>query len=453
MARYNTVSSTNSLTASSGGSTTLSTPNQGLFTLITGVGTPSTYTITLPNPTYFTGSTESYYNTATGTVTLNTPSGVFNGPQGTGTANFVMNQYAFVTITSDGTNYDIVSNPGGVVVATSGTFSGTLTAQSTVSLSPAAANVAISPTSGGTVTISPAGALTMSPGTASAITNTSIGSANPLSGAFTTLSASGATTLTLGTNATAYNSGGTLTVTGGVGISGSTYTNGIISTSGQITGQGLYSTNGNNIAANTVANGGYFGFGVSDTSGWSLSNLPIILLKADTTTYGTMGMASGNGLMYFARTTGSNGTLATYMQCDSSKNMTFSATTQGSSATSGQGALFSGGVGIAGTLYTVGLVETSSIAFKENVQPLINPLDKVLNMMGVTYDRKDGGKQHEVGLIAEDVYKVAPELVSLDDNGKPYGIQYTKLTAFLIESIKSLKAEINELKQPKAKKK
>lgn len=123
--------------------------------------------------------------------------------------------------------------------------------------------------------------------------------------------------------------------------------------------------------------------------------------------------------------------------------------TQGSSATSGQSVLLAGGVGIGGTLYTVGLVETSSIVFKENVQPLVNPLDKVLSMMGVTYDRKDGHRKNEVGLIAEDVYKIAPELVTLDEHGNPYGIQYTKVTAFLIESIKSLKAELDSLKGKK----
>ena len=117
------------------------------------------------------------------------------------------------------------------------------------------------------------------------------------------------------------------------------------------------------------------------------------------------------------------------------------------SSTTGTGTLVvTGGVGISGQLTCATLVETSSIAFKENVQPLTNELDVVMQLMGVTYDRKDN-KRHESGLIAEEVFKFAPELVSLDDNGKPYGIQYTKLGAYLVESIKTLKNEINELKR------
>ena len=131
---------------------------------------------------------------------------------------------------------------------------------------------------------------------------------------------------------------------------------------------------------------------------------------------------------------------------------TCSSTTQGSSATSGNGAQFAGGVGIAGTLYTVGLVETSSIAFKENINPLTDALDTILNLTGVSYDRKDN-KKHEIGLIAEDVFKFAPGLVALDENGKPYGIHYTKVSAYLIECIKTLQAEIEQLKPKKTKKK
>jgi len=105
-----------------------------------------------------------------------------------------------------------------------------------------------------------------------------------------------------------------------------------------------------------------------------------------------------------------------------------------------------GGVGVSGQLTAATLVETSSIAFKENVNQIDNALDIVMQLFGVTYDRKDTGK-HEAGLIAEDVYKVVPDLVALDENGKPYGLQYTKLTAYLIESIKSLKQELDLLRK------
>jgi len=125
------------------------------------------------------------------------------------------------------------------------------------------------------------------------------------------------------------------------------------------------------------------------------------------------------------------------------------------SSTTGTGTLVvTGGVGVSGqitcgTLSATTITETSSIALKENVEPITGALDSILQLLGVTYDRKDGSRKHEIGLIAEDVYKIVPDLVTLDEHGKPYGIQYTKLGAYLVECIKSLKEEINELKEGK----
>jgi hypothetical protein len=92
------------------------------------------------------------------------------------------------------------------------------------------------------------------------------------------------------------------------------------------------------------------------------------------------------------------------------------------------------------------LTESSSIALKENVMPIQNALDAVLQLCGVTYDRRDGSKKNEAGLIAEDVNNVLPNLVAYDKDGKPSGINYTKLSAYLIEAVKTLKGEIDSLK-------
>jgi hypothetical protein len=119
-----------------------------------------------------------------------------------------------------------------------------------------------------------------------------------------------------------------------------------------------------------------------------------------------------------------------------------------SSSTTTGTLVVTGGVGISGQMTATSIVETSSIAFKENVNPIDNALGLVMQLAGVTYDRKDN-KEHEAGLIAEQVYKIIPDLVSLDTTGKPHGIKYTKLTAYLLESIKSLKTEIEELKGKK----
>lgn len=91
------------------------------------------------------------------------------------------------------------------------------------------------------------------------------------------------------------------------------------------------------------------------------------------------------------------------------------------------------------------ITETSSIAYKENINPIDNALEKILQLTGVIYDRKDGSKDREPGLIAEEVEKIIPNVITYK-NGRAEGITYTKLIAYLIESVKSLNKEIKEIK-------
>jgi hypothetical protein len=148
-----------------------------------------------------------------------------------------------------------------------------------------------------------------------------------------------------------------------------------------------------------------------------------------------IGSTSNSGTLTIRGTSSGTKAAASILMTD---NVTSNSTTSGT-------LVVTGGVGISGQLTATTLVETSSIAFKENINPIDNALDLVMQLAGVTYDRKDN-KEHEAGLIAEQVYKIIPDLVSLDANGKPHGIKYTKLGAYLIESIKELKKEITELK-------
>ena len=90
-------------------------------------------------------------------------------------------------------------------------------------------------------------------------------------------------------------------------------------------------------------------------------------------------------------------------------------------------------------------METSSITLKENINPIQNALDSILQLRGVTYDRLDSN-EYESGLIAEWTETVLPELVTRDIENNVVGIKYTKLTAYLIEAIKTLKTEIDALK-------
>jgi hypothetical protein len=92
------------------------------------------------------------------------------------------------------------------------------------------------------------------------------------------------------------------------------------------------------------------------------------------------------------------------------------------------------------------IVETSSIRYKENVNPILDSFDIVSKLNGVTYNRINT-KKFEAGLIAEDVEKIAPHLVSKNADGSVEGVHYTKLTVYLLEVVKTLMNEIEELKK------
>ena len=88
--------------------------------------------------------------------------------------------------------------------------------------------------------------------------------------------------------------------------------------------------------------------------------------------------------------------------------------------------------------------------YKENIKPIESALDKAMQLQGVTFDWKDSESildiKEDIGFIAQDVEKVLPELVR--DNGKGnLSLRYQGITPILLEAIKELKAEIEELKK------
>lgn len=89
----------------------------------------------------------------------------------------------------------------------------------------------------------------------------------------------------------------------------------------------------------------------------------------------------------------------------------------------------------------------SSARFKTNVQPLLGALAKVGQLQGVSYESKLSGK-HEIGMIAEDVDRVLPQIVSRDiETNEVQGIDYSRLSALLVEALKAQQSEIDSLKQ------
>jgi hypothetical protein len=87
---------------------------------------------------------------------------------------------------------------------------------------------------------------------------------------------------------------------------------------------------------------------------------------------------------------------------------------------------------------------TSSLAYKTNVQTYENALDTVNRLRGVRFDWKETGKP-SVGLIAEEVDRVIPEVVSHED-GAAKGVNYSSLVGVLVEAVKEQQKELDSLK-------
>jgi len=118
---------------------------------------------------------------------------------------------------------------------------------------------------------------------------------------------------------------------------------------------------------------------------------------------------------------------------------------------SGAGFPFEGKAEISGSLEVSGsviidgsLTELSSLRYKSNVNTLKNALDNVSNLRGVTFEKNS---KTEIGLIAEEVVKYYPEIVTLDQAGQPDGVEYSRVGSILIEAIKELNNRVKELEE------
>lgn len=93
----------------------------------------------------------------------------------------------------------------------------------------------------------------------------------------------------------------------------------------------------------------------------------------------------------------------------------------------------------------------SSGRWKTNVETIDHPMDKVRQLRGVRFDWKESGV-HDIGLIAEEVGRVVPEIVDYEDNGTDAkSLAYDRLVALLVEALKEQDARIAELEQEVAK--
>jgi hypothetical protein len=89
----------------------------------------------------------------------------------------------------------------------------------------------------------------------------------------------------------------------------------------------------------------------------------------------------------------------------------------------------------------------SSRRWKRDIVPIAGSLELVGRLEGVRYFWKESGKA-DIGLIAEDVGRVLPEIVQFDEDGiNAESIDYARIVAVLIEAVKEQQRQIDQLQK------
>jgi len=103
--------------------------------------------------------------------------------------------------------------------------------------------------------------------------------------------------------------------------------------------------------------------------------------------------------------------------------------------------------GSSGSITAASFTTSSSKRFKRKIRKLKIGIDTINSLKPISYERKGVKNKIEIGLIAEEVNKLIPDIVKKDDNNNPEGIDYSKLTVVLINAVKELSLEIEALKK------
>jgi len=101
------------------------------------------------------------------------------------------------------------------------------------------------------------------------------------------------------------------------------------------------------------------------------------------------------------------------------------------------------------------LTESSDVRLKENIETIPNALSKVNQMRGVSYN-KIGEDKVRIGMVADEVEKIIPELVitggektKFDEDGfdNLKSLKYSNIVGVLVEAVKELSSEVEDLKR------
>ena len=197
-----------------------------------------------------------------------------------------------------------------------------------------------------------------------------------------------------------------------------------------LNGSALTNLNASNLASGTVANA-RLDAQLQDVAGLAVTNGNFIV---------------GNGSNFVAE---SGSTARDSLSLGTSNDVQFDSFGVGTAA--------SGTTGQIRATNDVTAFYSSDKSLKENIKNIENPLEKVSQINGVTFDwtedyiKQNGGedqyfvRKNDVGVIAQEIEKVLPQVVATREDGIK-AVKYDRIVALLIESVKELKKEIEELK-------
>ena len=285
-----------------------------------------------------------------------------------------------------------------------------------------------------------------------------------------------------GTSYTAATSG-TSGSSGSSGTSGSSGSNGSSGTSGSSGSNGSSGSSGTSGSSGSTGTSGSSGSnGSSGTSGSSGSNgsSGSSGTSGSSGSTGTSGSSGSNGSSGTSGSSGSNGSSGSSGTSGSNGSSGSSGTTTVTNASADRVMTSEGGVTLNGeanltfngtTLYvagalgvgtstptTAGLIRATNdvIAFygsderlKENITPIENSLDILKQINGYYFDWKEmpgvhENEGHDIGVIAQEIDAVLPEIVTTRDNGY-MAVKYEKLVALLIQTNKELLNRVEAL--------
>jgi hypothetical protein len=368
-----------------------------------------------------------------------------------------------------GTNFDAAGSGGGSLRTNTGTAclqwaggGGTnVTIDGAINMNGANSAVSMAPTGTGTVTINPA--------TASNMNNVAIGGTTPLAGTFTTLRVNSTISLagTTGSAGNLLQSNGASaptwvaqsTIAAGSATTATTATNAnnVAIIDDTTTATTVYpvwanSTSGNQALETSSTKLSFVpSTGTLTATAFSGSGASLTTLNASNLSSGTVGtarLASGTAnsgtFLRGDQTWASAGgaTITDDTTTNATRYILFDDVTSGTLTavnTSSTKLTYNPSTG---ALSAVSMVSSSDERFKDNIKTIENALTKLEGLRGVSYTRND---RPEIGVIAQEVEKIIPEVVQTGEDGFKT-VSYGNMIGLLIEAVKELSTEVNKLK-------